>query len=561
MADTKQNQEMALSAYQKRFDSLKREYDQYLSLHKDLSDYINPKRGIFNGDRTKLGRKIDHQKLLNSYATHAQRVLASGLMSGMTNKSVEWFRLTLDNIQMLELPDVREWMDSVQQIMFAVMNKSNIYDVFYHCYEEIGQFGPGCFMVLDDYLDVIRGKSFTVGEYYLATDEKGRVNKFAREFELTVGQMVNEFGLESVSSSVRAQYENNQREVKIKICHLIEENMYRKEDFVDSINMKFISVYWENGNKENLFLAKRGFRRFPVVAPRWETITTDDVYGSCPGVDALGAIKELQKTRKDKLISQEKMHTPPMQEDSSVTGTSNYLPGGITKTEGSQQSQGVRPAYQINPALESFLQLIEEEKEEIDRFFFVNLFLMLLNIDKTNMTATEVAERQQEKLMMLGPVLHRLDEEMLSPTLDLVFAICEENQLFPQAPDSILGQKIKIEYTSILAQAQMAMGVTKIERVIGVAGQLLQVTQDPSSVDSLDADECLRQSAEMEGAVTKIIKSKEEVEAIREQRQQQQQMAQMSEMANQGADTANKLAGAKTDESNAMTSLLQNTGR
>jgi len=53
--------------------------------------------------------------------------------------------------------------------------------------------------------------------------------------------------------------------------------------------------------------------------------------------------------------------------------------------------------------------LLNEEKEEIDKFFFVNLFLAMINRQDYTKTATEVASIEQEKMMMIGPALHRLD--------------------------------------------------------------------------------------------------------------------------------------------------------
>lgn len=540
-------------ALERRFNQLKREYDKYLTSHQELSDYINPVRGIFNNNRDKVGKMIDHKKLISAYATHALKIFASGLNSGMTNKSTRWFIPTFDNPEFLEVQGAREAMEDLEKRMYAILNKSNVYDVLYSSYEELGQFGPACFIVLEDYDDVVRFRSFTAGEYFLGTNNKGKVNAFAREFEMTVEQIVHEFGLESVSDQVRGFWEMNNLENKVKVCHLIEENVNRNEMLYDYENMPFRSVYWEQGNTDTC-LAKRGFKWFPVVAPRWNTITTDDVYGYSPGWHALGSIKELQVTRKDKLLSQEKYHNPPTIEDSSVDGFTNMLPGGKTKVGSAVPNSGVRPAYQIDLAMESFLQSLEEIKEEIDRFFYVNLFLMLINVNTGTMTATEVAERQQEKLMMLGPALHRMDEEMLTPMLTLVFNIMNEHGLISEFPEELGGQNIKIEYTSILGQMQKAMGVTKIERVLGITGAIAPMY--PDIVDTVDFDEAIRQSVYMEGAPSKIIRNKMEVQQIREDKAEQENMQMALQAANTTADTIGRLGKAKMDEKNALTGVL-----
>ena len=538
----------------KRFGALVSNHYKFNTAYKVLSDYINPTRGIFNGDRNKIGSMIDHKTLISSHGTHALRIFASGMNSGMTNKSSNWFRLTFDNIAYLDVMGAKEWLDSVQDTMYAVINKSNLYEAFYTCYEELGQFGTGCYLILEDYEDVIRARSFTAGEYYLATNNKGRVDTFGREFQMTVSQLVQEFGYESCSSVVQSYYTNKQYDITISVRHMIQPNSYKVEGYEDRANMEYISLYWECGQSSENFLAIRGYRKFCVVSPRWEAPTTDSVYGYGPGWHAIGAVKELQKTRKDKLIAQEKLHNPPMLEDSSVEGSSNYLPGGITKSSAAVPNAGVRPAYQINPAIDSFIQAMQELKEDIDRFFFVNLFLMLMNIDKTNMTATEVAERQQEKIMMMGPALHRLDEEMLTPTLEIVFAIMEDNGMIPPAPQGIQDLEIKIEFTSILAQAQRALGVTKIERVFTFAGAVAPMI--PDILDVLNADEAIRLIGDLEGAPAKILKDKETVDDLREARQKNQQMMMAMQAANNAADTTKKLADSKMVEPSALTGIM-----
>lgn len=538
-----------------RFRALESEFFNFKNAYKDLSTYINPTRGIFDNDRSKIGKAIDHKTLISSYGTHALRIFASGLNSGMTSKSSQWFRLTLDESAYLEEMGVREWLDEVQSRMYAVLNKSNLYDAFYNTYEELGQFGTGCFIILDDYEDVIRARSFTAGEYMLAVNSKGRVDTFAREFKMTVRQMVQEFGLESCSYTVRGYYNNNQKELLITIRHLIEPNTDRQVSKQDNTNMAYRSVYWESGQSTQTFLANRGYKNFRVIAPRWEVPTTDMSYGYGAGHHSMGAIKELQKTRKDKIISQEKLHNPPVVQSGGVDGHTNLLPGGVTKTSSTEQNAGVRPAYQVNPMLESFVQAIEELKEEIDRFFFVNLFLMLANLEGTNRTATEIDERKQEKIMMMGQPLHRCDEELLSPTLEIVFAIMYDAGMIPEPPEAIQGMPIKVEYTSILAQAQKSLGITKIERVVGFAGNMAQFF--PEVIDNIDADEVIRIVNDLEGAPAKTLKERAFVGAIREQRTKDMATQQNIAAAATAADSAKKMATAPMDTDNALTRLMK----
>lgn len=548
---------------QRRINALRMEQQKYVPAYRELSDYINPMRGLFNNDRTKIGKTIDHQKLISSFATHALRIFASGLNSGMTNKSSTWFKLTVSDSYILGLDGMKQWLDSTEKKMYRTINSSNIYESFYSCYEELGQFGTGCFLILEDFDEVFRARSFTAGEYYIATDSKGRVNTFGRDFQLTVDQLVDQFGYESCSPVVQGYYDNKQLENKIDVCHLIEPNRARIPGIVDKENMEYISFYWEAGRNEDKFLDKRGFDYFPVIAPRWETISTDSDYGYGPGWHALGSIKELQKTRKDKLLSQEKIHNPPTLKDSSVIGHTNLMPGGSTVVSGNTPNSGVRPAYQINPNLESFLQLLEEEKEEIDRFFYVNMFLMLANIDKSGITATEVAAREQEKLLMMGPALNKMDEEMLTPALEAIFYIMFKNGLIDPLPESVteLGidaVDIKIKYTSLLAQAQSSAGVSKIEKVFSFAGMFAQAF--PDILDVLDYDFAIRDIADMEGAPSSIVRHPDVVDKIRQDRIDQQNRMVAMQAAETGAKATKDLATAPVGSGSALDGIMNTIG-
>jgi len=542
----------ARRALQDRFNAIEMESKKWTAAWKSLSEYINPLRGRFD-DLPNRGTMIDHKRILDGHATQATRILASGMQSGMTSPTRPWFALRIADTGLMKLPATRMWLDDVTEIMTNVISASNTYGAFYSMYEEIGSFGVAACIILEDYDKVIRARTFTIGEFFLGINASGIVDTFGRKMQMTVSQLVDAFGYENCSPQVKSFYDNNKRDQWIKVCHLIEPNTKRVDGFVDQQNMPFRSVYWEEGVYEKV-LAFRGFEEFPVIAPRWDTVTTDTVYGYGPGWNALGNVKQLQKTQLDKLLAQEKAHNPPVQKDSSVEGHVNLLPGGVTTTSSTLPNAGVRPTYQVNANLESFIELINSLRESINKDFFVDLFLMMIQFDKTNMTATEVAERQQEKIMMMGPVLEKLQNEMLDPFINRVFNILSRNQLLPLPPEEIMDQEIKVEYVSILAQAQKAIGVNAISRVIGFVNGVSPIK--PDAPDVIDIDEAIREVARLEGIPARLMPDKNIVAMIREQRAQAQQMQEQLTMAEQAGKAAKQAALAKLDDDNALSRMI-----
>jgi hypothetical protein len=193
-------------------------------------------------------------------------------------------------------------------------------------------------------------------------------------------------------------------------------------------------------------------------------------------------------------------------------------------------------------------------RERINKSFYADLFLMLANSSNPQMTATEVAERHEEKLLMLGPVLERLQNEILDPLIEATFAKMVAAGIVPPSPPELQGKELNVEYVSMLAQAQRAISTNSIDRFVGNLGAV--ATLKPEVLDKFDADSWADAYADMLGIDPEMIVPSQQVAMIRNQRAQAQQAMQQQAMMQQGADTAAKLASAKTNEENALTSVM-----
>lgn len=540
--------------FDKRFNRMETIAARYTSSWTDLAKYIDPSRGRFNGAKPEPGMMQDHKTVLDGHATQSLRKSASGLNSGITSKARPWFRLKIGDSVLEKTPGVRVWLDEVQKRMYAIFEGSNIYSTFQNIYEELLAFATGCFIILEDFDSVIRTRNFTIGEYFLGIDKKGKVNSFARTFMMTARQMVNEFGLDNCSPQVQTWWAGNQPDMETRVRHLIEPNDTRDPMMADFKNMPIRSAYWEASGTEG-FLAVRGYKKFRVIAPRWRTVTTDIIYGHGPGWDALGDIKELQKVVYDKLLAQEKLHNPPVQQDASVEGHANLLPGGVTKTTGNVPNAGVRAAYEVRPNLDSFIELINAKKESIDKYFYTDLFSMLANLDRRQITAEEILKREQERMMLMGPILNTLDEEMLSPVIEITYEIMQENGLLPEAPPEIEGAEIKVQYISIMAQSQRALGMGSIERMVGFVGNTAEIA--PGMVDVINWDETAREVAEMQGIPAKLVLDENQVDEIREAKIAQANNQIAMEAAGQAADTSKKLSETEMGKDSALDRIME----
>lgn len=510
---------------------------------KELAQFCNPTRGFFFDDIPNRGKQIDFKTVIDGHARRACRTLASGMTSGLTSPSRPWFRLGLPDPGLADFMPAKIWLDEVQNRMLDVFAKSNIYGVLHSMYEEIGTFGTACSFLEEDDRDVIRGRVYTAGEYFLACGPDGRVNAFYRRFWMSTFQMVEQFGEENCTPAVQAEFKNNS-DVWHKVHHLVEVNDDRLPQYKDWRNMPFRSVYWEDGSQTTNYLRIGGYEEFPCLTPRWDTTTTADSYGRGPGWDALGDVKMLQKERREGLTALAKVVNPPMQKDGSVQGSVNTMPGGITESSANTPNAGLRPAYQINPDLNAMRQEVQDTKKAISEAFFADLFLMMQDDTRSNITATEIAERQAEKLQILGPVLERLENELLNPLIERTFAIMLRKGLLPPPPPEIANSPIKIQYISILAQAQKMASVTAIDQWTGGIIGEAQNTGDFEMLDIIDFDEKNAEKADMLGVPAKIVRNQDAMAQRRQARAQAQEAAKQAEMMNVGADTGAKAASA-----------------
>lgn len=541
--------------------ALKQERSTWDDHWKELQMYILPRRGRFLDEEPNKGNKRN-AAIIDNTATLAARTLASGMMAGITSPARPWFRLAPPDPEMREYKPVRQWLNTVEGILREIYAKSNIYNVLHMNYNELGTFGTGPILIQNDFNDVIRAYQFTIGSYMLGLDERLRTNTIYREMPMTVGQVVKEFGTAKLTMSTRKLYENKRFQEWITVYHAIEPNDDRNLKLIDSQNMAVRSCYWEKGSDQDEYLRKSGYEEFPVMGARWDVLGPD-VYGRSPGMDALGDSKQLQTQHREKGKGIAKQINPPLVAGPGMEGkASNTLPGGITYdadvTAGI--NSGFRAAYQVQFDLGDLKEDIFETQQRIKRAFYEDLFLMLAQSDRREITAREVEERHEEKLLMLGPVMERLNDELLDPLIDRTFNIAQRAGIMPPPPPELEDAELGVEYISIMAQAQKLVGTAGLERLAGFTAQIAEgqaAAGAPMTVlDKFNADQAIDEYADMLGTPPDVVNSDDEVEAIRQARQEKQQQAENLAMAEQAANIGKTASDTQVGDGNLIDQVL-----
>lgn len=524
-----------------RFESLKQERSSWEDLWRDIRDYCLPDLGCFSGEDATQDSKR-YRKILDAEAIDCADVLAAGLLGGVSSPSRPWLRLTTMDPDLDKNPAVKEWMTKVQDLLLLYFSKAECYNALHQSYLELPVFGTACTIVKPHPEQLISLQNLTIGEYWLAEDDYGKVDTMYRRLSLTAKQMVQQWGFEAVNNDVRQAFEKDPF-ARFNVIHAIEPRIERNPDKRDNKNMPWQSVYFQEGVQDKV-LSESGFRNFPALCPRWMT-SGGSVYGRGPGAKALSAQKSLQRLHLRLAELVDYGTRPPILYPSTLKDQlSQFKPGGRVAVN-PQEAPIIRSMWEVRTDPQAMLALIQSTRQDIQRIFFVNVFQMIAaTANQTDRTATEVQALEQEKVMMLGPVLERLHTELLDPLVTNAFGFMVEYNMLPEVPEELYGRELSIEYVSVLAEAQKNASANGIVRTAQQIGLLAQI--NPQAVDKLDVDATIDQLADMNGVPPSLIVTGQKVALIRQQRAEQQQ-AQMQAAQLQQAMTSLKDLGQAAD--------------
>lgn len=539
------------------FDGLWKGRDFYVDRWKELAKFLLPTRPRFMaGDAT---RDKSNPFIVDSTATQALTVAKSGLLTGLASPSRPWFTLTTQDEALDAIPAVKVWLEKFRDVLLAVFEQSNFYTALGQLFEDDMVFANAAMAMLEDRERVLRCHVFPIGSYAIAQDTDGRVTMFGREFNMTVRQLVREYGLEALPLNLRDTAGHPQRwEDSVEVRHIIMPNpALAPGDYRPAASRPFVEVYWlkqprggvgsavdepnwtgsDIANGDIGLLRSGGYDEFPIIVSRWDR-NDEETYGSrSPGIDALADVKQLQKQVRTGSNALAKMVDPPLVGGMGVKNRAVSLVSGSVNIDPDMTGQQSRlqSLHEVNLRLDHLEQSNEQLRTRIRRAFMEDIFLMLLG-DARNQppTAEEVRAREREKLTVLGPVYERKADDVFDPAIarvagivirqaDFYWRMNEDAPILPMPPPELSGVEWVPRYVSEVAQAQKLVGLASIERHLTFVGNL--ATLYPGALDVPRLDDMIREHAEVVGVSPRLVNGQATVEGNRMARQQAQAQA------------------------------------
>lgn len=521
------------------FEAAKNMQTEWRAEWRELTDFLLPARGVYV-DTEPSKRKLYSSSIINSVGSDALGVLVAGLHGGLTSPALPWFRLEWAKADIQRFEPLKGWLQDCNDRMHAMLQHSNFYSVIASFYEEYSGFGTGCIYLGEDTYDetkAARWELLTAGEYAYTTDAIGRLNTFYRMLFMSPQQLYDLFG-QAVSSELRrAVTENlpNRYEPNVQVLEFI-----TRDKFMDKKVTRYLMEYNKNNADDEgntRYLSKSGFYEFPYQVARWNTIGSD-IYGIGPGSRALPDIKRLQEMEASLLMAIHKTVDPPINAPAHMRGKLNTMPGGLNFYR--NPNEMIKDVYQVRFDIQGLMVAIERVEQRIKMNFYNDIFLTAnRDPNATPYKAAEVAAREQEKMLRLGPVIERLQYEFFQPLVERLFNIMLRKEMFSPLDPKLaeIAGDYKIALVSPLAAAQRGVALQGLNSYISFIGQAAQF--NPEILDNFDSDAAANIYADITGVPLTVTRTREAVQQMRQIRQQQQQQ----EKAKQEALIAAQVGG------------------
>ena len=513
-----------------RFQHVEGQRDNWNNHYQELADYMLPRKADIVKKRSRGEKRME--LIFDGTALQSVDLLSSSLHGMLTSGATPWFHLTMKDEELGRDEEVQRWLEDSSQRMMRAFTMSNFETEVHEMYVDLVVFGTGCmFVEMDD--KTLRFSTRHISEFYVTEDQYGIVDTVFRKYEIPARQAVQRFGIDNVGAFIAKTFEKKPDE-NVTILHAVMPRKDRDPTKANNKNMPFASMYICMETK--MILAESGFQELPYVVPRFLK-ATGEVMGRSPAMVALPDVKMINLMSKTIIQAAQKMIDPPLLvPDDGFLLPIRTQPGGLNfYRSGSRDT--ITP-LQTGANIPIGLNMEEQRRLAIRSAFFVD---QLLSGSQPNMTATEVIQRQEERMRVIGPVLGRLMNEMLRPLIDRAFALMLRADMLARPPEILQGIDVDIEYVSPLARAQKSSSVNGVMRALEI---LMPLSQQLPVGDHIDPDGLVTYLTDALGVPKKVLKPQSVVDEEREQRAMMQQEQMERQMEQEDVATVGQAAQA-----------------
>jgi len=555
--------------------------------------YVNHGRRFIQ-DRDLWPGQQTGQEIFDDAAMLARNRLVDGMVGNLCSRNMAWFGLEIPgkinfprtsgmrawNGQRIDsYPQVQKWIQECQEVLYSAFNRSNFYDKNTEFISDGATCGTAYLLIEEDIKN--SRTVFTVPHYrecFIAENEFGMVDTNYRVYKMTLRQMAEKFGMETMKDAdpnFEKDYESNLYSER-DVLHAI----YPRADFdpnkIDAKNKKWESVWvyrrggkmlpvsgsYKNSDDKITMLHEGGYDSMPIISWRWR-VNSDEVYGRGPAHDAFVSIAKANQMGRTNLVTAQRAAEPPLVAYSDLRGAIQRGPNGITYVEANRGDIRARMPQQLTTGVQNLPFTVEYEDRVakiINEYFHTDVFMMMSQLaqggDTSRMVVDQVQEIQGEKAAILGTRVGNLQAEAFDPIINRMYEIEAAAGRIPDPPDILLSMPhggVMVQYLGPLAQAQTRLTkVRSIQSGLQMLGQVAQM--NPTSVDIVDYDQTAKEILDSVSFPASCLRDERQVTAIRQQRNVMAAQERQSETIPKMAKAAANLA--KSPESGSILQKL-----
>jgi hypothetical protein len=218
------------------------------------------------------------------------------------------------------------------------------------------------------------------------------------------------------------------------------------------------------------------------------------------------------------------------------------------------------PLYEVKPDIPAITADIEIIQARLGKIACNDIFNMMQNFreeQKSDINPVEIDALREEAMMRMGPVIGRV-YGTLRDRVKRHLSIMARRRLLPPMPDSLRGVPLKIDFVSMLTQAQKANRTQGIARTMQFAGSLAGVW--PQARFAVDPLEAIRNFNEGVSGDPKLLNSPQKVQQLMQGAAQEAQEAKAMAQTVQGSQAAAALGKTSLAPGNALSALVGSPG-
>lgn len=539
-----------------RYESMKGADSIWRSHWQEVAQLVWPDAAQFTGT-TQQGARVN-QRVFDATATLALENFTAALFSIMMPAGQRWHRLRVGDSRLENDPAVREWCETVVDILFAERERrgSGFYAAQHDAFKSEGAFGTSLTFI-DEALDGddartrrmgVRYQPVPLAQCHILVDHVGQLEAVYRCREMKTWAIKSRFK-DKTPARVAKEFDAGRYTTPFNVLHVVQPRAADYRVGFGARSYPWASCEILEVDKE--LITESGYHEMPYVLGRY-SVNPRETYGRSPAMMVLPDILTLQEQEKTHIRAAHKVVDPPLllASDGPIGRGGrriNLNAGGANYGWVDDQARPKAMPLQSGARLDVSLEVQDRRRTTIQGAFLVNLFNILTQ--QPYLSATEALIRDHEKGQLLAPYAWRQQGDKIGATIHRELGLLGRQGRLPEPPAAIAELGYEVEYDSPASQGVKAARALAVTRWFETMAPMVQ--SDPTLIQQLDPQYISRMVADAHGLPVAAFRSAEEFQKIAEAVRQQQALAQMAQVAPGVGQSVKALAEAAQSEKGA----------